>query len=65
MMTYIGPTKFCLHGIESSAMSMCPGCNEDVKAGRPVLVTCPHFPKGRPLNKCTDCGGYPLTEEEK
>ena len=57
-MTYRGPTKFCLHGIESSAMSMCEKCREDREHGLPNMVTCPHFPKGRPVGRCKGCYLY-------
>src|SRR3990167_1409603 len=50
-----GPTKFCLHGIESSAMSMCEKCREDREHGLPHVVICPHFPKGRPPYQCAAC----------
>lgn len=57
-MSYQGPYKFCLHGIETSAMSMCPKCEEDRKAGRSLVVICPHHPEGRPPNSCAACENY-------
>ena len=38
-----GPSKFCQHGIESSAISMCRGCEEDRMAGRKIEIVGPDF----------------------
>ena len=55
---YVGPVRFCSHGIEASAISACPKCQEESKAGRATLIVCPHFPSGRRSGECSVCGRY-------